>query len=943
MAPLRPEAPAGRRSQPRRAVRDRPRASQAGRGVSPRAATAKLRRRTSPRPRRREEPFTRAAVRLSLQAHPNLPAVPIELRIAYQGTQPRAADARIQLSSLPSHSPRPPKRPLPGQDEAPSSKRPHIHDQRPQTPPDPPAAAICVGEEANKDDDEGEKRWQDCGQTLPSPAGRIHRALLRSPRHAEAETRPLPPPRARYAVNLGVVKAFPAIPNVELSPFETGLASNGSSGATQTDAFAKQTAERDSKDDLEDDIEEVVDHLDKPPQRTPRLVLITAIITVLALVLSPCLLISLTLTDHRKPASEPDAFEAVDWFQQAVMIHVGTSVAMRMLLLGETHLEKQRWRCQPGLRTPEGTFYPIDRPPPDTPNFTCCPGYKPWETSSNGTYIEERIFLGDIDKVLYSTAMKLERIANHGPFEFRFTNGTSTQFRWSTFKTGFVGPHASLPTIDTSLTNHLETTTTVHGMATPSSNDTQRQPTPTARPEYVFFIYNLDPPLAKLLDDTRDAFRRFRAFHEFEYADLTAYHLRQGFIDLDCIGRKLRRLKWRASQEENWGSDHDRFRCVYQPSRPENMTVDLTKPESSTTPRKRPQMTDIPQDISHEFISAVWKAESSRKVRSRSWESEASQNASASSTKPFTPIGTPCPTGFPSLADWSANQKQNGTAKELLKILDTSLKFDFEPGNDFEPGKEYRGYQVPQFHNIVLLRDRLIAVCDLMDDFVDRIEQVVRGLPLEKQVNDPFDPYLTSAWRNAAWLHDVVGFFRDIAVVRLKEMRERFKRSAWLIEELERQQRELRDEIDRGLMRGWRGHRNQALYIPAIHDILDVVDASYRWAEEEANGIYRVALFRGADFDRRRSAYWKNILTHNHADRDIFWSRWGLRDRRRDPEGSEALCYSVYPMNVSYDYFNEEGRRRTQRCGDAWARHGYDDPRHFEYPIPLALRKYGGR
>ncbi|KAH7111248.1 hypothetical protein EDB81DRAFT_735884 [Dactylonectria macrodidyma] len=879
------------------------------------------------------------------------------MRIAYLGTLPRASDARIQLSTFPwgSEVPPPlpsPKRPLPSDDQVESpSKRLHIHRSRPCTSA---AAGSCEGGEWRGVDGEDSEQ-QVVGQQLIQQQIReqqryeqqlreqqrheqqlrqqqgsgqaSHRGHRRLPSHTPVETRPRPPASACYVVDLGAVRVFPV---TECSSIEPGDTDPRISSEAET-----ETEENDSEGDSGDDSD--VDHIDSSHARHRSR--ITSVAILLVFLLAPCFLIPFSIVYQGDPADsapEPEAFEAVDWFHRAILMHVGLTVAVRIWLFGETHLEQPRWQCQPGLRPLDGHFFPIDEPlfpsfspPPDScpsssadlnASFCSCPGYKPWETTSNGTYVDEKIFLHDVERVLYTTMLELQNIADHGPLDFRFTRGASTQFRWSTFHYDFIGSHASLPTIDTSLTNIFKTTTTVHGMGmmVSDSDDAQHNsdstptptPTPTARPDSVFAIMHLDPPLEKLIGDIRNTFRAFKRLHFEEHYYLVLYHLKRGLLHLNATGILLRRLKRNASHEEqrHWGSDDDRFRCLYPP---QTMTIDLTKPhDSSVSLPKLPRVTEIPQDedIPEEFISAVFEAEYSRVLRSKSWDFSTP------------PLVTPCPTQFPSLEEWSADQRENETASALLEILNAALNFQFR---DSSPFSDVR----PQFHTITVIRDKLITLCDLFNECNDRIDQVVRALSPDED-----EPYRHLTWNitvrdDVARLHDIAGFFRDIITVRLKEMRDRAKRSSWLIEELKRQQDERKEEIDLALARGWRGPRGQGLYIPPIHELLDDVDASYRWVEQEFDQVKQVKESRGRDFIRRRER-----LDNSEAGRPeskIIWSRWGLRDKRRDPEGTEALCWSLGPVNETYDEIVSFGRS-AQWCGDAWGRHGYTNPRLFE-------------
>ncbi|KAF5636722.1 uncharacterized protein FTJAE_5918 [Fusarium tjaetaba] len=138
-------------------------------------------------------------------------------------------------------------------------------------------------------------------------------------------------------------------------------------------------------------------------------------------------------------------FRAVDWYEKAIDIAVMEITVSRVVLFGEAALEPMRWKGQPGLLPdPEAT---LDAGSTGMSDYDSVSVYKPWETSSNGTYLPEHWFLMDLGYVLRSALNDLQEIANHGPPQFKFTRGTSTQFRWSTSSGSFISPHNSLPTI----------------------------------------------------------------------------------------------------------------------------------------------------------------------------------------------------------------------------------------------------------------------------------------------------------------------------------------------------------------------------------------------------------------------------------------------------------------------------------------------------------------
>ncbi|KAF5564714.1 hypothetical protein FPHYL_4571 [Fusarium phyllophilum] len=105
-------------------------------------------------------------------------------------------------------------------------------------------------------------------------------------------------------------------------------------------------------------------------------------------------------------------FHAVDFYQKAIDIAVMEITVCRVMLFAEAVLEPMRWKGQPGLLPdPEAA---IDAGSTGMSDYEPISIYKPWETSSNGTYVPEHHFLMDLDSVLESALNDLQEIANHG-------------------------------------------------------------------------------------------------------------------------------------------------------------------------------------------------------------------------------------------------------------------------------------------------------------------------------------------------------------------------------------------------------------------------------------------------------------------------------------------------------------------------------------------------
>lgn len=201
----------------------------------------------------------------------------------------------------------------------------------------------------------------------------------------------------------------------------------------------------------------------------------------------------------------------VDWFTRAAHIEMGLAGLSRILLFGES--DQPYHPCgHKGANRPPNPYKNIPRY-----------GNKPWVTTSNGSYVSETLFLQDLDEVLFTALENLQEIANFGPRDFLFSSGSSTQFRWSTSAGEFISPHVALPTFPVNMTELETPGGTVPGM--PPTTGDQQQATPTARPESVNHIYNVDPGLGKLQRDLEITLRSLLRHHSQTYELFTGFFL----------------------------------------------------------------------------------------------------------------------------------------------------------------------------------------------------------------------------------------------------------------------------------------------------------------------------------------------------------------------------------------------------------------------------------
>ncbi|KPM46525.1 hypothetical protein AK830_g49 [Neonectria ditissima] len=650
-----------------------------------------------------------------------------------------------------------------------------------------------------------------------------------------------------------------------------------------------------------------------------------------------------TMVFHSNPVLRPAmhrprhiSLQPVDWFEQAMWLEVRLSSMARMTLLGERELEEPVWQCLPGLRPTHGPLHSLDSATtaqtsyqkwdPRSPFY---PRYKPWETTSTGVYVPEFYFARDVETVAFQVLDDLDTIANHGPPWFLFKKGTSTQFRWSTSMTQFVAPHEALPTLDD---DTWCDDSTIDGMPPTSPGDPH--PFPTARPFTTRWICNLEPGVQELRANFTWIIQRLAAPGAAMSAenDVLSWQGFTGRRSSTLVGR-LRALQSRLHEmDQDWASDQCRVSCLHPKS-----TVDLAGPRPTSTSTSTctgsstgtmPLPTEIPWGIPDGFIDQARRAESKRRARSSYWEASARSYAPAASSPTCShSLPTSCePEQLPDPYEWSAAQKTNKTALEILNIVNKTIAQQYR-----RTEKQPRAYA-----DILNFRDVRTRACKWLRSLDGHVQQVTDALQPESMWGTLLDE--DELWEHretreaVARLHDVAPFLSEIAVPRLCEMSARAERGAMLMEETEQRQRELQQELNKVIQDGWVVNSSDGttayLHFPAWTSFLPLWMNTSDWLVHEADNVSEVFYGRTWDFMRRR-------LDENNSRvlDEIIWSRWSLKDARKDPEGGETLCWGQRGVkepkrggNSWWDWFSRRRAKNSEQkgksCGNPARRHG---------------------
>lgn len=594
--------------------------------------------------------------------------------------------------------------------------------------------------------------------------------------------------------------------------------------------------------------------------------------TLIAILIIPAAIIYFIASSYANPASSHTTLPTnfVDWFSRAAQIQVGLASISRIMLFGESSQEPHyRWRCQPGMRPPEGHNH-IE---PDPYKHVPWIGYKPWLTTSNGSYVSEKLFLDDFKTILDSILPCLNDIANLGPKKFLFSSRSSTQFRWSTSGGHFASPHDSLPTFTINMTDIQTPGSTVPGIG--------HETTPTARPPTITKIYNVDPGLTKLQQDIERTFWKFWLHHQHTYELFTGFFLSDALNWPKIMLLHLEKLRDDKSTRE----------CL---------TVSSSIPD--VTKRNYPKDTSIPSGIPEEYVFAAFRDSWKRAQRVKNECKLLPRTPCQNRSNRLASTTTPPPANTKSSCS-STDQTNN----KLVEIIKRYIAYENQRPDDPDN-------YAPELGDIVPYRTLLISLCDLVDRLLDRLEQVVTNVNLDVGKSEDWNPRVTRA---VMLLHEVFPFFKDIAAVRLRDMRDRASRGVWLFEELEAQRTNLGSEIAQTIADSWLND-NQRVQLPSLDTIIRDWERAESWIKAERADVIHTSehidLFSRVRRDKLRFG--------NHEEEFIIWSRWGINDVRHDPAEREALCWCD---GLVGDPVWDSCLRRVGRglvCGDVSKRHG---------------------
>ncbi|KAH7007698.1 hypothetical protein EDB80DRAFT_893906 [Ilyonectria destructans] len=236
-------------------------------------------------------------------------------------------------------------------------------------------------------------------------------------------------------------------------------------------------------------------------------------------------------------------------------------------------------------------------------------------------------------------------------------------------------------------------------------------------------------------------------------------------------------------------------------------------------------------------------------------------------------------------------QRSNKTAQTIADALIRKLSIELNVTIYEEAARSKRGEPwryTPLFGQFILYAANLTTIKVLLERVLERVDQAA-VLDADVVAADPAmephhrDPVLGAIRRVTM----VRPFLAEVALRRITDMLLRAARVTFLLDHFDQMQKDARDRIVAKLEQGMVTYDEQrdeftGMY---IHDMQDVEwKWAYNWITMELHDLKSMFDAREAEFQSRKPSL-APVCDHT------IYSRWGLADRRKDPEGSERILW----------------------------------------------------
>lgn len=497
-------------------------------------------------------------------------------------------------------------------------------------------------------------------------------------------------------------------------------------------------------------------------------------------------------------------------------------------------------------------------PPPDQ----SCRG-------SHGLYVPEAYFVRDLAAALPMLCLHLGQIADHGPPSFRFTSGSSTQFRWATRGSSFLSPHDALPTIEPG-----------SNLFPPESSE------PTARPGSPYLIKDVDPGLVKLSENIHKLTGALKTTNSRIKADLQNAWLARGSQRLRVAMSSQLKVQRAQMNSSYGGADRSRLaRIRVELERngdwvrnaanvPLSTTVNIASSEATHPPvggnpgsknKLQYDTTGVPEHFKSRWVKHMSaRSQTSASIR---------PTASITRDETFHDIQD-----RPLRRQFSQAQLFNHTAQDLLALLMRVVELR---SADLDSVKE-RHDDSRHGNDVIAYADVLDSTVAAVRELLDRASQVERSFPYHP-ASGRYQVEISWLQSDISGVHKILPFLRHVALPRLMIMGRRARHGAELVQQATALQSQLKSRIPTKAT-DWA--TSDFLFVfPHIRDLFSDTVFLDRWVGAAEEGVSNAIESLEAQFFANLAASEKRF---GKTAPSTVYSSLGPDDTREDPYGEDV-------------------------------------------------------
>lgn len=550
-------------------------------------------------------------------------------------------------------------------------------------------------------------------------------------------------------------------------------------------------------------------------------------------------------------------FAILDLFQTNNRLELITASVPRAVLLGDPRFD---WVVD--------DFGPLFPSSNDQPNLTVPPPDQSCR-SSHGLYVPEAYFVRDLAAALPMLCLHLGQIADHGPPSFRFTSGSSTQFRWATRGSSFLSPHDVLPTIEPGSSPFP-----------PGSSE------PTARPASPYLVKDVDPGLVKLSENIHRLTGALKTTNSRTKADLQNAWLARGSQRLRVAMSSQLKVQRAQMNSSYGGADRSRLARIRvelekngdwvrnAANVPLSTTVNIISSETTQPPvsggnpdskkKLKYDTTGVPEDFKSRWVKHM-------SARSQTFTS-IRPTASTSRDQAFHDIQD-----RPSRRQFSHAQPFNDTAQDLLASLVRVVELRSADLDSAERHDDSR-----HGNDVIAYADLLDSIIAAVRELLDRASQVERSFPYHPG-SGRYQVDISWLQSDIAGVHKILPFLRYVALPRLVIMGRRARHGAELVQQAMALQSHLKSRIPTKAT-DWA--TSGCLFVfPHIRDLFSDTLFLDRWVGAAEEGVSNAIESLEAQFFANLAASEKRF---GKTTPSTIYSSLGPDDVREDPYGEDV-------------------------------------------------------